>query len=292
MSVSVLIAGGIIGYFLYEPLFGLLRSPLSEPLYYSSPAGSFVFVLKICLLVATAIALPVIIYNLIMFIQPAFKERVSRMRVYMTTLGSVILAAAGATFAFAVILPASMRFFIGFQVTGLHALLDASTYLMFVVNIIISFMIIFQLPLIISFIDHIKPISPKRLLKSEKYIIIGGLVVGLLVPFAFDPVTQILIAVPIIVLYNLSVVLILMQHAYNNRHSRISQRSVAPKTEILSTQFEPAAFEGEPESSHHLPFISSFTDDIQTPPQDSTKSPVLIKGHRWMDIIPSRPIGG
>lgn len=229
-SVAVLLVGGVVGYIFYNPIFQLLRTPLHAPLFYSSPAGSFLFVMKISLLVAVAIALPVIIYNLIMFMRPAFKEKLSRTRVYLTTLGSIVLAAAGAGFAFYVILPASIKFFVGFQVSGLSALIDASTYLTFVINILISFILVFQLPLVIFFIDHIKPIPPKKLLKMEKWVIIGGLLVGVIAPFSFDPTTEFLIAAPIIVLFNLSIVMIALQHAHKRSVTKAADRRAHKKT--------------------------------------------------------------
>jgi sec-independent protein translocase protein TatC len=292
-SVSVLIVGGVIGYFFYSPIFQLIRSPLHTPLYYSTPAGSFLFVMKIALLVAIAFALPVIIYNLIMFIQPAFATKLSKKRIYATTTGSIILAVCGALFAFYIILPASIKFFVGFQVTGLNALLDASTYLNFVVNIVISFMIVFQLPLIISFIDHIKPISPKKLLKYEKYVIIGAALIGVLAPFSFDPITELLIAAPIVVLFNLSIVLVALEHRYKKSlEMRALRRStlVTDEPEQLLPQL---SFEDASRLARSFTLASEpeldFDFDLDSPilEMESSREPVKrqkVSNHHWMDV--------
>jgi hypothetical protein len=126
---------------------------------------------------------------------------------------SALLAIAGAAFAFYVILPGSLQFFAGFQVKGLSALISADSYLNFVTSIIITFVIMFQLPLLIGFIDKVKPLQPRNLLKYEKWVVVGSLVVAILAPFTYDFVTSILIAVPIIVLYNLSILMVVVNHA-------------------------------------------------------------------------------
>ena len=219
-TVLILIAGMVVGYMFYEQLFQFIKAPLHGPLHYTSPAGSFSFVIKICLMVGIIATIPVAVYNVIMFVQPALVERLSRLRVYITTLMSLLLAAAGAAFAFLVIIPMALEFFFKFQVDGLEALISADDYLQFVVNVIITFVLIFQMPLLLSLIDHITPLPPKKLLKAEKFIIVGSIAVGVLVPFALDPVIQLLIASPIIILYNVSIGIIMLQHLHRKRLAR------------------------------------------------------------------------
>jgi len=213
VSFVALVVAGCIVYLFYEPILVLLRSPLGAPLYYNSPAGSFALIMKICFMGALIITIPVIIYNLIMFIRSAFEQALPLKRIYLTTGLSTALAIAGAIFAFTVILPGSLRFFADFQVDGLNALISADNYLGFVTNIIIMFIVVFQVPLLIIFIDSIKPLSPNKLLGMEKWVILGSLVVALLAPFTYDLVTSLLIALPIVVLYNLSIVIVVAKHA-------------------------------------------------------------------------------
>ena len=208
----VLLIGGVIGYIFYEPILEVLRSPLGADLYYSTPSGSFNFILKICSMIGVLAAVPFVIYQLIMFVQPVFAEKLSAARVLIYTTSAIFLAIIGALFAFFVILPGALKFFAGFQVAGLSALIDANNYLNFVTNAIVTFIIVFQIPLIMVIIDRITPIPPKKLLSMEKWVILGGLLVSLFVPFALDITTCLLIASPIIILYNVSVVLIIARH--------------------------------------------------------------------------------
>ncbi len=236
VSVIALVVAGVAIYFVYEPLLVLLRSPLNAPLYYSSPAGSFAFVMKICFTGALALTIPIIIYNLIMFIRPVFEKKLSLRRVYATTATSAVLAITGAVFGFVCIIPGTLKFFAGFQVNGLSALISADSYLNFVTNVIITFIIVFQLPLLITFIDSIRPLPPKQLLAMEKWVIVGSLVISLLVPFAFDLTTTLLIALPIVVLFNLSIVMVALQGAYTRRKARSAVRAAQRLRQTAMTQ--------------------------------------------------------
>jgi sec-independent protein translocase protein TatC len=223
----VLIVGGVIGYMFYTPILEWLRSPLGTNLYYSTPAGSFNFILKVSSMVGILAAVPLIIFQLIMFIQPVFKEKLSTKRVLLYTGASIFLAIVGACFAFYGILPGALKFFAGFQVAGLSALIDANNYLNFVINAIVTFVIVFQIPLLMVIIDRIKPIPPKKLFAAEKYVVLAGLLVSLIVPFALDITTCLLIASPIIILYNISVVMIVVRHLVARRQ-QMKQFGVAP----------------------------------------------------------------
>lgn len=217
VCVAILVCGGVVGYLFYEPLLQWLKSPLVGDLYYTTPAGSFNFIMKVAAMVGVAVAIPVIVYQLMMFVRPALKKSFSILRVTGYTAISVLLAMAGAAFAFYLILPGALHFFAGFQVEGLSALIGADSYLSFVTNVLITFMIMFQIPLLLVIIDHVKPIQPKKLFKAEKYVILGGLLVSFFVPFALDIVTSLLIALPIIALYNLSIIVIIWRHAFLKR---------------------------------------------------------------------------
>jgi len=310
--LAVLILGMVVGYYFYEPLFAFIKAPLNGPLHYTSPSGSFSFVIKICLLIGTISVIPIAVYNVIMFIQPALRKRLSRARVYFTTLFSLLLAALGAAFAFLIIIPLALQFFYKFQVDGLVALISADDYLKFVVSVIITFVLIFQLPLLISLIDHIKPLPPKKLFKAEKWIIVGSVTIGVLVPFAFDPFVQLLIASPIIILYNLSIVIVIIQHRMRARSDKkalrtykeqpeqvkplvatpvVSQPMPQPRAVPMPAALQPSA----PTSAKKAPVFSDFTRRNPTKslvgpkPSVSLQKPVVSRPAQARSTSPARP---
>lgn len=294
--VGVLIAGMIVGYLYYEPLFEFIKAPLSGPLHYTSPAGSFTFIIKICMMIGIIVTLPVAIYNAIMFIQPALSKRLSRARVYLTTLASLLLAAGGAAFGFFIIIPLALRFFYKFQVDGLVALISADEYLRFVVGVIITFVIIFQLPLLISLIDHIRPLPPRKLLRLEKYIIVGSVFIGVVVPFALDPTVQLLIASPIIVLYNLSIVIVVVQHGVRARRMKRAEartrKRALPATEPIPTQVaSPLAVPAPPVASVRSTVVSTAPKRRPVRSMDGIHKPVVLPGPQAKRPLAARTSG-
>ena len=287
VSVLALLAVGIGVYNFYGPILDFLRSPLGTPLYYTTPGGSFAFVMKICFMGALAISIPVLVYNLIMFVRPAFEAALPKRRVILMTLASSVLAFTGAAFAFFLIVPGSLHFFAGFGQSGLSALISADSYLNFVTSVIITFIIVFQLPLLISFIDKVKPLKPSKLFKMEKWVILGSLVIALIVPFAFDVTTSLFIAAPIIVLYNVSIIVVLAQHARARRIERVLERkrhvvSAIPSSSLALETISYEDFVGEPTPTPSLfEPLASFTERQSVVTSPFTKGPV-------MDVKPRR----
>jgi len=280
--VSVLIVGMVVGYFFYEPLFEFIKAPLSGPLHYMSPAGSFTFILQICLMAGIVLALPVAVYNGIMFIQPALSQRLSRRRIYVTTFMSLILIVVGAAFGFLLIIPLALKFFSDFQINGLEAIISADEYLRFVVSVIVTFVLIFQLPLLMSLADHITPIPPKKMLKFEKYIILGSIFVAIVVPFANDLTVQTLIASPIIILYNVSIVVVLIQHSFRSRRTRKLARQEA-KVSKLEPKLEQAVV--------HPPEIKTQPVAASVVPVASSPAPMRRTVDGMRPVRRSMPVG-
>lgn len=280
----------VAGYFFYEPLFAFIKAPLDAPLHYMSPAGSFTFIIKICLLVGVVAALPVAVYNVIMFVQPALSKQLSRLRVYVTTFASLGLAGGGAAFGYFVILPLSLRFFYKFQVEGLEAIISADEYLRFVIGVIITFVLIFQLPLLMSLADHIRPLPPRKLLKAEKYIIVGSVFIGVIVPFALDPAIQLLIASPIIVLYNLSIVLVLAQQFFRRQRKKKSKKQSEPRADPpIKTYISP----GIPLMPEPAP-VPAVADPAPEPTPPTSSYPRSVDGmlrtsRPVRTLVPERP---
>jgi len=236
VSVLALITAGIGVFLIYAPILEFLREPLGQTLYYDSPAGSFSFILKVCLIGGLAITIPIIVYNLAMFIRPAFKDKLPKRQINSYSFFSGILAIAGMAFGYYVILPGTLHFFAGFQIDGVQALISADNYLNFVTNILLTFILVFQIPLLISFMNKMKPISPSKFLKGEKWVILGSLIVSLLVPFSFDLITSLLISLPIVVLYNLSFAILFISNATTK--SKIKKQTATELTRLKELRLQ------------------------------------------------------
>lgn len=281
-----LVVGGAITYVFREQVYQLLQLPLSTPLYYTTPGGSFSFIMRYCTIGALIALVPVLAYQISMFIRPAFEQRISRRRVYLTSFISLILALAGAAFGFGIILPAALHFFAGFQMEGLQSLISADSYLTLVTNILITFVIAFQIPLIVSFIDHIKPLKPSQLLKAEKWVVLASLIVSFLVPFAWDMTTSLLIAAPIVVLYNLAIVGVLLQHAWakTKRKPTPSNALEAVEDVIEEVITEVSSAKKPKHTKKHVAAVPMAIKPVEVPAPPKLVEPT--QRVKAMDILP------
>lgn len=220
VSFLFFVAGGVLAYFLNVPLLQALQHSFRQTLYYTTPAGAFNLAMKISLIGGIVFALPALIYNVAAFIQPALEKRFTKSELRIMTVMTVVLSVVGAAFAYYLVVPMSLNFFQKFDVKGFQTLISATEYVNFVTNCILIFVVLFQLPLLLLFIDRVRPLPPRRLWKLEKFVVVGSLVIALILPFTYDPLTQFLIALPIILLYNLSILLIAMSHRAQHRRVR------------------------------------------------------------------------
>jgi len=209
----------ILGYVLRNNLLNFMHQPLNSPLYYNTPAGAFNLSFKISAVFGLFISIPVILYNIIKFVQPALFKTIEPKTILIILSASCTLAVMGAAFGFYILLPLSLHFFGGYSSKNITPLLSASEYFNYVLNIIIAFAILFQIPLTIDFINRIKPFKPKQLLKYQKHVIVGAIIIALILPFTFDPVTQFIVAIPIVALYYLSIVMV----SISNRQTRAAR---------------------------------------------------------------------
>jgi sec-independent protein translocase protein TatC len=236
-SALAFLIGGTVGYIYRIQAINFLKAPSHTPLYYNTPAGGFNLVMEVAAICGLMIAIPMLAYQLVSFVAPAWKDTIGRRHVFMITILSAVLATAGAAFAYYIMLPLSLHFFQSFSISGVHPLISANSYLDFVVKCIITFILIFQLPLIILFINRIKPMSPRKMLKWEKYVIVGSLLLAVILPFTYDPLSQFVLAVPIIFLYNLS--LFLVWTTNNHKSRKLSKRAMASIKEQMTPQPRP-----------------------------------------------------
>lgn len=207
--VVVVIGGSTaVGYAFRMPIITFLQHPLGAPLFYTSPAGSFNFILKTSTMLGIIIALPLIVYHSIRFVEPALSAPIRRSVIARVIFFATVLAVMGAAFGFFIIVPTSLHFFSGYSSATIKPLISADEYLSFVLGVLVTFGLLFQIPLVVLFINSVKRIRPGKLLKYQRHVVVGAFVLAVILPFTYDPVTQLVMAIPIVFLYYLSVILV------------------------------------------------------------------------------------
>ena len=191
--------GSCVGYFYIQEIMHYLTLPAGK-LYYMQPAEAFFTYLKVACVAGFLLALPIIFWQVWRFFLPALTTR-ERMVLGIVVPSSVVLFFCGLAFSFFLVLPAGIKFFLGFGNEELEALLSVNKYFDFVIMFVLPFGFIFELPLVMTIMGKMGLITSAFLKKYQRIIIFLSFVVGALITPTPDVFTQSMIALPIIVLY-------------------------------------------------------------------------------------------
>lgn len=220
-SVLALAIGGGIAYNFYQPLLNLVQRPLGQTLYYTSPTGGFSFLFKICLAAGFVFALPVILYHVFGFLGPLLRRR-QRSSIVAYTMWSINLAYAGVLFAYFISLPAALHFLAKFGGAGVQSLITVDEYFNFALAYLAGFALLFQVPLVILFINRIKPLKPAKMMGAQRFVILFSFIIAAILTPTPDPFNQLLMAAPAILLYQVGIVLVMIIN-HKPRRKKTSQ---------------------------------------------------------------------
>jgi sec-independent protein translocase protein TatC len=161
--------------------------------------------LRLAAILAFIISLPNTIYQIWQFVAPGL-YRQERQLFIITILLVIILFVFGILFCYFVVLPLLFRFVTHFKSINIVMLIDISRYLNFVLNLFFLFGIVFQTPIVIVLATKFKLIDLQTLIKFRSYVIVGAFVIAAIVTPP-DVVSQILLALPLYLLYEVSIII-------------------------------------------------------------------------------------
>lgn len=199
------------GYFLRDFLLAIIVRPLGQTLYYTSPAGGFSFTLSISFLFGFIISIPVLVYNLFRFIEPAIPDSF-KYSVFGILLSAYALMSLGVGFAYFISLPAALYFLQTVSSSGVESLISASEYFSFVSRYLLGFGLLFQFPLILMILNRVKPLSFKDLISFQKWVVLGSFIMAAILTPTPDFFNQSVMAFPLIVLYQVSILIIVLKN--------------------------------------------------------------------------------
>jgi sec-independent protein translocase protein TatC len=217
VALSVIFFGSL-AYMANETLSAVLLKPAGDQQFiYTSPGGGFNFLMKLCLYTGLAASIPVVVYQVLRYVQPLIKQGSMR---FITTasLASGGLAFVGILFGYIYGLPAAMHFLLqGFSSDRIQALISIQSYMSFVMIYLLGAALLFQVPLVLLLINRIKPLKPSKLMGFQRWFILIAFILGALFSPSPSIQDQLMLAGPMIVMYQISILLI---WRINRRHSR------------------------------------------------------------------------
>lgn len=201
--VAFYFAGSIVE-FLAQPLYKAL--PTGSRLITTDLAGAFFTLTKVAFLTALLAALPVVLYQAWAFVAPGLYEHEKRFAVPLM-VSSVFFLLVGIAFAYWFVLPAAYGFFFSFAAsTGADAMQDVQKYWDFTLAIFFGFGLCFELPVVEMLLVKLGMVTPQQLREARRYVIVGAFVVAAVLTPP-DVLSQFMLAIPLILLYELGIVL-------------------------------------------------------------------------------------
>lgn len=207
-SVLAVLSGMIVCFFFADEILKFVISPtrlesLNIKLIFLRPAGMFMVKVNLSLACGFATAMPVVLFQLWRFISPGLLPNEKKYIPYVIVF-STVLFLAGASFAFYVLIPAMVQFFVLVGIEGITAEWDIGEYMSLVLKMVITMGLVFEMPLLIAFLTWIRILSANFLKRNWRMAVVVSFIVSAVITPTIDPYTQVLVALPLVVLYFLS----------------------------------------------------------------------------------------
>lgn len=212
IAACVAIGAGVAYGFEHQLIAALLRPSHGQDFIYTSPMGGINFLFTICLYVGLVVATPVIIYQLLAFLSPLMRGATHRYLLLAASAAGIV-AAGGVAFGYFIGLPSALHFLLHqFTTIQVRPLITIQSYVSFVGLYLLGSALMFQLPLILLFINRIKPLTPGGLFKYERYLVVFAFLAAFIMNPTPNLVSQMVVVVPIIVMYQVGIGLIWLRN--------------------------------------------------------------------------------
>ena len=184
-----------------EPL--ITKLPQDSNMIAIDVASPFFIPFKLVLFLSIFITIPYLLYHMWRFIAPGLYDHEKKL-VLPILISSSLLFYLGAAFAYFIVFPLIFAFFISIAPEGIAVMTDIGRYLDFVVTLFFAFGFAFEVPIITIILVMTNASTKENLIKKRPYVIVGAFIIGMLLTPP-DVISQILLAVPIWILYELGI---------------------------------------------------------------------------------------
>jgi sec-independent protein translocase protein TatC len=222
-AVIALLLAWVVCFYFAETLYLILARPLQQAmelvmpgkqieLKFGSLTEPFWVYFELAMYAGVFLASPVIFHQIWSFVAPGLYEREKKIAVpFAATSGLMFIG--GAVFCYVFVFPAAFKFFLSYAATreflgvkvGIDASLFMAPYLDLAMKMLLGFGLIFELPLAVFFLTLVGMVDHRKLWKFSKYWVVLSFIIGGILTPGPDLMSQLLMALPLIVLYNLSI---------------------------------------------------------------------------------------
>lgn len=182
-----------------------------------TPYGIMLMYMEVVFFAAIIIAMPIILYQLWRFIAPGLMPT-ERKYAWWIVFFTTFCFLSGVAFSYVILVPTALKFFAGFGTQNIDLNIAADRYISFVLSLVVGAGLVFELPMISFFLTKIGLLSPAFMRKYRRHAIVVILIIAAVVTPTPDMVTQSLLAAPMIVLYEVAILV-----------SKFAQKKTSPE---------------------------------------------------------------
>lgn len=211
------LAASIAAFYWSGDLLNLLRSVSGEGFIFifTKPTEAFMALCKMAMTVGFFVSSPILLWQFLLFVLPALTNS-ERRKLFLIIPFASSLFAGGVIFAWYVALPVTWKFFLGFQSEGVKAMWSIGDAVGFAVGLLLLCGAVFELPLVIIFLAHIGLVNVSMLRRFRRPAYFLAFVIAAVVTPTPDAFTATVVAVPLIALFELSILVIRFTKKENN----------------------------------------------------------------------------
>ena len=200
----------IVSFIYYKDIFNILTykcsfyPALDINLQFIEMTEMIGTIMRVSLVSGIILAMPYLTYELIMFVSPALNRK-EKKYVYLILPWIALMFAAGVTFSYFILIPRAANFLITWGSDIATPQIKIGNYISTVTRLLLAIGLVFEMPVVTTFLSRLGVISPKWLADKRKAAIILAFILAAIITPTIDPINQSLVAAPLIVLYEMSI---------------------------------------------------------------------------------------
>ena len=190
---------------LMVPAKGFANVPYEKPIY--TELTEFIGIaMKLSLMVGVFASLPFLLWQLVMFVSPGLKSS-EKKYLYILMPVRVLVFIVGSLFGYFVLFPPAVKFLLTFGSDIATPMIRIGNYVGLMLSLLFWMGVVFEIPIVLFFLARVGIVTSRLLSRNRKWAIVGAFILGAIITPTLDPVNQILVALPIVVLYEFGIVL-------------------------------------------------------------------------------------
>jgi len=203
--VIAIAVASVIAFIFYDWIFYILKLPAEGiNLIYIEMTEMIGTIMKVCLAAGIILAMPYLVYQGIMYVSPALTPK-EKKYVYLILPWIALMFLGGVAFGYFILIPPATRFLISFGADIATPEIRVGNYIAIVTRLLLAIGFVFEMPVITTFLARLGVLKPKWLSDRRRTAIIVAFILAAIITPTFDPINQSLVAVPVIVLYEMSI---------------------------------------------------------------------------------------